>query len=125
MLQNSLYTVLSRQPAAADGALFRLRLHAGHAIYQAHFPGRPVTPGACVIEMARELLETVTGQQLEISAIREAKFLSVISPQDHPDITCHLSRISHAGGQWSAQAAFSCGGKAMARVSMVCKPYTT
>ena len=37
-----------------------LQCNPAHIIYQAHFPGNPITPGACIIQVADELMEHIT-----------------------------------------------------------------
>ena len=56
-------------------------------IYKAHFPEQPVTPGVCIISMATELLETLSGMSLSLTEVLNAKFLAVINP----DVTKSLS----------------------------------
>ena len=34
-----------------------LRCNPEHLIYQAHFPGNPITPGACLLQTAGEVLQ--------------------------------------------------------------------
>ena len=35
----------------------QVRLNPDHYIFRAHFPGNPMTPGVCLVQMASELLE--------------------------------------------------------------------
>ena len=51
MLKDYLYTL---QLISATSA--RVRLLPESPIYEAHFKGMPVTPGACLIQMACELV---------------------------------------------------------------------
>ena len=39
------------------GMTCRVALNPDHYIYSVHFPGNPVTPGVCLLQMAAELLE--------------------------------------------------------------------
>ena len=84
-LMSSLYTIQSRQ-AQGTAISFDLLLHADNPIYQAHFPGEPITPGVCVIQIAKELLEIVYDRPLVVRAIKNVKFLAVISPVTNPQI---------------------------------------
>src|SRR5574344_1699623 len=51
-----------------------------HWIYQAHFPGRPVTPGAIVLQVAEELINKGTGKIFKLVSSKNIRFFSVISP---------------------------------------------
>ena len=66
---------------------YDIRLDASHFIYAAHFPGAPITPGVCVIQIARELIEEELKQKLMIRRVKNVKFLKVISPVEMPDVT--------------------------------------
>ena len=55
-LKNKLYTITDMEHEGGT-ARFSLNLNAAHEIYEAHFPGEPVTPGVCLVQMAGELLE--------------------------------------------------------------------
>ena len=61
MLIDSLFTIRSREETPA-GCTYVLAPDAGHAIYAAHFPGNPVTPGVCIIQTVKELAERSIGR---------------------------------------------------------------
>ena len=79
ILKNSLY-VIEGQSVAEGTVCYDIRLQADHTIYKAHFPGEPITPGVCVIQMAKELLEDYLQRRLTIKAVKNVKFLAVVSP---------------------------------------------
>ena len=67
ILKNSLYTIEGQQ--SQEGTVsYDIRLHSDHFIYQAHFPGEPITPGVCVVQIAKELLEEHLQRPLAIKA---------------------------------------------------------
>ena len=55
-LKNSLYQITGKE-TNGTAVSYDLQLDASHVIYQAHFPGEPITPGVCIIQIAKELLE--------------------------------------------------------------------
>ncbi|MEG1759063.1 MAG: hypothetical protein RRY23_02295 [Alistipes sp.] len=58
-------------------------LNAKHPLFEGHFPGRPVLPGACQMHIIKELVEQHIGQPLNCRSVRELKFLSpVVPPHD-------------------------------------------
>lgn len=68
-----------------DGAIeCMVRLNPEHYIYKAHFPGTPVTPGVCIIQMATEILEDEYGKSLSLSEVAKARFKQVIVPIAKP-----------------------------------------
>lgn len=97
-LKNNLYTILGSE--TYDGRIcYNLRLHPDCFIYQAHFPGKPVTPGVCIIQMAKELLEDHLQQSLQLTTVKNVKFLSVISPLETPGLSCVLDKIQSITGE--------------------------
>lgn len=59
---------------------FRVRLDASHPVYRGHFPGHPVLPGVCTLQIVKQCLTCGTGHTLHYTAIRECKFLGMIVP---------------------------------------------
>lgn len=57
-----------------------IELTPDNPIYAAHFPGHPVTPGACQLEMVRSVASLAVGRDLEIASVKNLKFLSAVNP---------------------------------------------
>lgn len=70
--------------SAGDETCCRIRLNPQHVIYGAHFPGNPITPGVCIIQMVSEVLELITGSRLHLKHITNVKFLRTLSPDKDP-----------------------------------------
>ncbi|MDR2118490.1 MAG: glycosyltransferase [Tannerellaceae bacterium] len=77
-----------------DDSAYTLSLDKGHPVYQAHFPGNPVTPGACIIEFCKELAERRTGEKLRLRKVLNVKFLSVINPEEHDTVQVVFTEVS-------------------------------
>lgn len=58
----------------------RIGLDPSHPVYKGHFPGNPVVPGVCQIQIIREILQKSTGRKLFIGRCDQIKFLSMITP---------------------------------------------
>lgn len=72
---------------------FRISLDAESAIYKAHFPEQPITPGVCIIQTATELFKILLDKELELEEVVNAKFLSVINPLETPEVVYNFSKI--------------------------------
>lgn len=82
-LQNILYKVNdvpSQSIEAGSTYLYNINLLADSIIYKAHFPDSPITPGACLIGIVKELSECLLGQSLNVAQIRNLKFLVPVYP---------------------------------------------
>lgn len=62
-------------------------LDPGHPIYGGHFPGNPVVPGVCQLRMVTEIISEITGGERKLLEGDNIKFLSMINPLEHPDLT--------------------------------------
>lgn len=120
-LKNDLYTVLCRDTNALAGT-FEVKLNPGCFIYKAHFPGEPVTPGVCIVQMAKELLEELVDCQLDIVRVKNVKFLSVLSPTDDSVVTFCVKKVevSEQARELSTQMEVSADGMAKAKLSFTC-----
>lgn len=77
-----------------EGAVcYEIALDATHTIYQAHFPGEPITPGVCLVQITQELVEDHLHLACRLKAIKNVKFLSVLSPVNHPRVTYVLEKV--------------------------------
>ncbi|MCC6288253.1 MAG: 3-hydroxyacyl-ACP dehydratase [Chitinophagaceae bacterium] len=65
-----------------NNIIAELQLNPGHKIFEGHFPGQPVVPGVCQVQIIKEILETATGNNLQLKTADHIKFLAVIIP-DH------------------------------------------
>lgn len=119
-LIDSLYSIIS-DSASESGHDFSIRLNPEHFIYKAHFPSEPITPGVCIMQISRELLEKSTGLSLEIDYVKNIKFLRIISPSEISIVDCSLSKVSREDSHVKAQAVISAEGEICAKLSISCK----
>jgi 3-hydroxyacyl-[acyl-carrier-protein] dehydratase len=79
MLINDLFVVEDLQPG--DGMLTaRVHLRFPHPIFDGHFPGRPVLPGACLVQLVEELMASVAGAEVRLVRAGPVKFITMIDP---------------------------------------------
>jgi 3-hydroxyacyl-[acyl-carrier-protein] dehydratase len=87
MLLNSLYTLSSFGFSEGREAFSAtIRLQKDHPVFKGHFPGNPILPGACTVQIIRELLEKVTGRELRLSKAGNIKYLGFINPVTTPEV---------------------------------------
>ena len=60
-----------------------LEINAGHKIFEGHFPGRPVVPGVCMMQMVKEILELALAKPTWLVSGDNLKFLTVIDPTEN------------------------------------------
>lgn len=86
ILLDNLYTIVSTPEESTEAVRFQIRLNADSVIFKAHFPGEPIMPGACIVQMVQELFSVWTKREVEIVKIVNLKFLSVIKPDEVLDL---------------------------------------
>ena len=62
----------------------KVKMNATHNIYSVHFPGNPVTPGVCLVQMVAEMLEQKYSRRFVLSTAVNIKFKRLVSPNDEP-----------------------------------------
>ena len=121
-LLNNLYSIRSKD-VTESFVRYDIQLDASHFIYQAHFPGDPITPGVCIIQIAKELLEDYLGRNLGIQIVKNVKFLNVISPLKTPDISYAFEKIVTDDSEktYKVQTLIFSDELSMAKLSFTCR----
>lgn len=94
LLENNYYKINSvDKREECLNAIFHLSILPDCVVYDGHFPGNPVCPGVCNIEMIRECAALLCGHDLRIRTIKQCRLVSVASPLICPevDITINVS----------------------------------
>ena len=84
-------------------------LNADHPIYQGHFPGNPVVPGVCQVQMVKELVEKAVNHSLTLFESDNIKFLLMINPQVNPQLEVNILIKPISDQQISATASIGSG----------------
>lgn len=113
-LQNEMFTVVG-----GDTGTVHLRLNADHVIYRAHFPGNPITPGVCIVQMIAELLSRQVGRRLALSKIVNLKFVSTISPIEHPLIDINMSAVDNSDAECKVKGTITAEGELKTKFSLI------
>lgn len=85
MLLNDFYTAHDIQ-TGEEVFNCQIKFNNDHAIFKGHFPGNPVVPGVCMIEMVKELLQEHVHEPLILRSSGNVKFLQLITPGMQPMI---------------------------------------
>lgn len=68
-----------------------IRINKNHKILEGHFPGLPVVPGVCMLELIKEIMEESLGQKLLLKSAENMKFLSVINPNEQSQVEANIT----------------------------------
>ena len=106
MLKGSFFTVSETE--TAEGLLKTLiKFDPGHIIFEGHFPGVPVVPGVCMLQIVKEMLGDAVQKELRLTKADHLKFLTVINPVETGTVKLEISYTSSVEGQFSANASLS------------------
>ena len=71
-----------------------VRCNPEHPVYKAHFPGNPITPGACLLKTAAEVLQQKTGRALYLKSSKNIKYLNILIPAEGKEVRFEFSGIA-------------------------------
>ena len=95
--------ILNSIDGTENGFTALLRCNPRHLIYQAHFPGNPITPGACLLQTAGELLQRKLGRPLFLKAAKNVKYLNVLVPAKGKEVRFTFSNLVENETECKAQ----------------------
>ena len=107
MLRGILYEILT---VDAGGATIRLLPES--PVYRGHFPGYPITPGVCLVQIALELIGEMAGQaghdgkggyddgKVRLVGAKNIKFTSPVFPGEGMELRFNLAGD---GDNWSVE----------------------
>ena len=75
LLRDNLYHVI-----AQDDSSFTIRFNAQHPVFAGHFPNYPIVPGACLVQIAEDLLSEHLNRAVTFTAIHNLKFRQPVYP---------------------------------------------
>ena len=91
---NDFYT-LHQVTAQVDGGKTRINAHLTinplHQIFEGHFPGLPIVPGVCMVQIIKEIAERELNRKLVMTAASNIKFLSVINPENNSEVNAEIA----------------------------------
>jgi 3-hydroxyacyl-[acyl-carrier-protein] dehydratase len=94
MLLESFYKITA-QHTEEESIVTNLIFLEGHRIYNGHFPNNPITPGVCLLQTAKELLEGHLNVNLRLNTLVNAKFLKLVMPDNSKELTYTITPKSH------------------------------
>jgi 3-hydroxyacyl-[acyl-carrier-protein] dehydratase len=93
MLLNDFYKIIHADTSSTSVQAL-IELNKDHEIFQGHFPGQPVVPGVCMVQIIKEFTQDALGKKMRLTESDNIKFLSVIDPNQHPRTNVSLTIIS-------------------------------
>ena len=90
MLLKDFYTLDSIENTDVNKYSAAITLNKDHDIFKGHFPGNPVTPGVCMMQIIKEITESILNTTLTMVSTSNVKFMALINPEVNPKLTLDL-----------------------------------
>ncbi len=103
----------------AEGFVARVVCNPQHPVYQAHFPGYPITPGACMLKMAGGILEQKLCKPLFLRQSKTIKYLSVLIPAEGKEIEYRFSSLVEIESECKTQLVIAEATLVYAKMSLI------
>ena len=91
MILENFYTITNKSiDENQENYTFEIHVNSKHDIFKGHFPGNPVMPGVCMMQIIKEITQSIVGQKLFMEKCSNVKFLALINPDENPVLTLEL-----------------------------------
>ena len=91
MLLQDFYTVQSIDKKDDHNYVVILFINENHDVFKGHFPGNPIMPGVCMMQIIKELTEQLTNSTLVMQSLSNVKFMALINPFVTPELRLELN----------------------------------
>ena len=90
MLLKDFYKILSLEKTDAQKYSAVILINEKHEVFKGHFPGNPIMPGVCMMQIIKELTEQITQFSLILQTLSNVKFMALINPDETPELRLEL-----------------------------------
>lgn len=94
MLLQDFYTIKSIDKNDDQNYVVVLFINENHEVFKGHFPGNPIMPGVCMMQIIKELTEQITNTTLVMQSLSNVKFMALINPFVTPELRLELNIIT-------------------------------
>src|SRR3954467_6715509 len=94
MVLKDFYKVLSEEKTTDSKYTITILVNEKHDVFKGHFPGNPIMPGVCMIQIIKELTEKITQSTLMIQTLSNVKFMALINPEATPELRLELDIVT-------------------------------
>lgn len=94
MLLKDLYIIKSFETTDGQKYVATIMLNKDHDVFKGHFPGNPVTPGVCMMQIIKELTQQAVNTPLIMISASNIKFMALINPEINPLLRLELDIVT-------------------------------
>jgi 3-hydroxyacyl-[acyl-carrier-protein] dehydratase len=83
-INNEIFIIESLEHGAGQ-VTANLSINKSSAIFEGHFPGQPVVPGDCMVQLVKDILQDALNIKVMLKKAATIKFIAMITPDTvHP-----------------------------------------
>ncbi|MBU0763464.1 MAG: 3-hydroxyacyl-ACP dehydratase [Bacteroidetes bacterium] len=92
MLLNDFFKIkrIKKDKSNTGSATVRVEINRLHAVFDGHFPGNPIVPGVCQLQMIKEILSELEGKTYYLKKGIDIKHIGIIVPGEPPLLDFNL-----------------------------------
>jgi 3-hydroxyacyl-[acyl-carrier-protein] dehydratase len=90
MLLKDFYKINSLTHTEGQRYVAEITINKDHEVFKGHFPGNPVTPGVCMMQIIKELTQQVVSAPLLMKSASNIKFMALINPEVNSNLKLEL-----------------------------------
>lgn len=90
MLLKDFYTIKELEKTSDSKYKVQIVINEKHEVFEGHFPGNPIMPGVCMMQIIKELVEQITACSLFMESLSNVKFMALINPFVNPELLLEL-----------------------------------
>lgn len=91
MLKDDFYQLKNIEQVNDNEYIANIHFNNKHEIFKGHFPGKPIVPGVCMIQIVKEIVSSAFDLNLTLKSSRNIKFTALIDPNKTPDLKLQLT----------------------------------
>lgn len=94
----------------SDGHIIaQININPQSEIFKGHFPGQPVVPGACILQLVKDVLEDSLKKPLQLVKAEQLKFIAMLIPGNEEEIILDISYRILEDGNFKTTAKLTVG----------------
>ncbi len=91
MLLQDFYSIQSITKNDDHNYVVVIFINEKHDVFKGHFPGNPIMPGVCMMQIIKELTEQLANTTLVMQSLSNVKFMALINPFVTPELKLELN----------------------------------
>ncbi|MBP5241827.1 MAG: hypothetical protein J6Z26_08005 [Bacteroidales bacterium] len=123
MIDGNFYTIVARHESDPLHIRCDVEFNVDHEIFKAHFPGNPIVPGVCSLEIIRQMATALLGGVIRIPSVKNMKFINVMTPAKGKLFTFDIQLVAQSDSQYSAKATISDADAIVVKASLLCEKH--